>query len=737
MDIRVGDFKFTIDDSSGIMNLEKNGKTFLTGLEFFLNYDGENLDAQKCDFEGVTQEENVDGEGDYKLIRLDYTYKKNSISLFVKIYTKIPAFDIHLENDFNEPKFGEISGGIKAKELEFNSATCFNNEPRGPEFWLKTVKSHFSMPWLVLKPTFKHLFKAVPISILKGLNMFELSRRGMDWDSFAYPDFIQSDEDIPDHTHFFFTQKDGLYISAVASCGSGQKGKIKKENENFLISSIGCDKTGVYNKIPCGSFGVSENPYEAAEAAYQPINEEKDTQNYFEIFEYLGCCTWNSLYEKVSDESLRSLVDYLTSKDIPIKFAIIDDGWQRIDDSKQLLSFEPNEEFSDMKSTIDALKSMGVEYVGVWHALQGDWEGINPEADLPKDTLFYSSNGKIIPSPKGTDFYNKWYGLLSQYGIDFVKVDNQYDIVRHTLDKIPIYEASTNLLNSVYDAAEENLETVLNCMSMIPECIYNDVTNISRNSIDYIPYSKENAKYHIQFNIYNSLWVSNLTHPDYDMFQTHDPYAIPHAVSRVLSGGPVYLTDMIGETNVEVAKKLSFKDGKIPMPDKPALPTEDCLLKNPYENKVPLKAYTQVGDIGLVEAFNIYKGSSSETVTVRPDDARLSDGNYIVYGYFSKKYSMNELSVSLGELDCELFIISPIFDDFAVIGLLDIYNPPRGVIDVEVSEEKIKISVYQTGTYAFFCDFEPEKIEGAKKWDIEDSILKIEAEEEKITIHKP
>lgn len=736
MKINTQNYELKINETNGKLDIIKNEKPIITGIKFFINYSGTKLTPKNSTLEQINQDQASDAGGSYTITKIQYTNDENNISLDVKAYNDDPCLDFHIENDFQKPKFGEITGGIIADTFPLETAICYNNDSRGMEYWLKTVGSHFTIPWFILKPTLTHMFDAISITISKLQAMFSISRKSIDLDSFAYPDFVEDLPQIPNNTHYLITEIDDFYLGTIAKCGFGQKGYIAGEGKKFQISSIGADKTSKYNKIPCGTFAVSENPYDTTDAAYLPVNKEKDMKDFPEVFEYLGCCTWNSLYEEVSDESIRELVDSIVSQDIPLKFVIIDDGWQQIDDSKQLLSFEPNESFPDLKSTVKDLKSKGIEHVGIWHALQGDWEGVSPDGDIPEEMLYRSANGKLIPSPDGTDFYEKWYEYLSEQGIDFVKVDNQYDIARHTLDKKPIFEASTNLLNSVYEAADKNLETVLNCMSMVPECIYNDITNVSRTSIDYIPYTKFNAKYHLLYCIHNALWVSTITTPDYDMFQSHDPYAKPHALSKVLSGGPVYITDMIGRTDASLVRKLCFDDGKIPKPDQPARPTEDCLMKNSYENNVPLKAYTKTGEIGLVEAFNVGEDGDEEEVVVTPSDARLGENEYVIYGYFSEKRSKDKLSISLEELECELFIISPIEDGFASIGLVDVLNPPKGVQEIVREEDEIRISLYQSGEYAFYCEFTPSEIEGARNWEMEDSILRVDAEETEIIINK-
>lgn len=86
---------------------------------------------------------------------------------------------------------------------------------------------------------------------------------------------------------------------------------------------------------------------------------------------------------------------------------------------------------------------------------------------------------------------------------------------------------------------------------------------------------------------YNSLWMGQMIQPDWDMFQSDHVCAEYHAASRAISGGPVYLSDHLGEGshNFELIKKLAFFDGTVPRCIHYALPTRDSLFKNPLFDK--------------------------------------------------------------------------------------------------------------------------------------------------------
>lgn len=91
---------------------------------------------------------------------------------------------------------------------------------------------------------------------------------------------------------------------------------------------------------------------------------------------------------------------------------------------------------------------------------------------------------------------------------------------------------------------------------------------------------------------YNSVWMGNLIHPDWDMFQSDHPCADFHAASRAISGGPIYVSDSVGKHNFELLNKLVLPDGSILRCQHYALPTRDCLFQDPlHDGKTVLKIW--------------------------------------------------------------------------------------------------------------------------------------------------
>lgn len=91
---------------------------------------------------------------------------------------------------------------------------------------------------------------------------------------------------------------------------------------------------------------------------------------------------------------------------------------------------------------------------------------------------------------------------------------------------------------------------------------------------------------------YNSLWMGNVIQPDWDMFQSTHPCAEFHAASRALSGGPIYISDSVGNHNFDLLKALVLPDGSILRCQFYALPTRDCLFEDPlHDGKTVLKIW--------------------------------------------------------------------------------------------------------------------------------------------------
>lgn len=416
---------------------------------------------------------------------------------------------------------------------------------------------------------------------------------------------------------------------------------------------------------------------------------------------YLGWCTWNALgLLDLSEDRVLRIVSGLVEKQVPVRYVIIDDGWQ-VEEletveaggyrlvSRILSEIEPDpKKFKSFKTLIDSLKVIGINDVGIWHTINIHWGGITKELAEKTGVSVKPFIGKkgVLPSSEEDweKMYDKLYSYYEDAGFTFVKVDNQWVSEITNTDSFPAGESARIMQRVLQNSAQKHKLKILNCMSLTPGNLFNYwLSNVTRASIDYVPFWKTGAKLHNFFALYNSVLVSEISYPDYDMFMTYDPYALLHLVFRVLSGGPLYITDRdLEKTNVPLIRKAVLPNGEIVRPDEPAKPTLDILYKNPYSEKVLLKAFTKLREQVIVAAANVNRsgGVIRDVVSLKHVTYRPLTKKYVVYEVFSRDLRVledpvEEIVVELGELETEVYVFAPVIDDVAVVGLVDYVLP--------------------------------------------------------------
>ncbi|KAJ6691020.1 hypothetical protein OIU74_015660 [Salix koriyanagi] len=301
----------------------------------------------------------------------------------------------------------------------------------------------------------------------------------------------------------------------------------------------------------------------------------------------------------------------------------------------RLLKFQENYKFRDyvgLKSSaaMDANnRGMGafikdlreefstVDYVYVWHALCGYWGGVRPDVsglppsqlvkpklspglamtmeDLAVDKIVSSGVG-LVPPEMVDQMYEGIHSHLEKVGIDGVKVD-----VIHLLEMLcEDYGGRVDLAKAYYKALTASVRKhfkgngVIASMEHCNDFMFlgTEAISLGRVGDDFWctdPSGDPNGTFwlqgcHMVHCAYNSLWMGNFIHPDWDMFQSTHPCAEFHAASRAISGGPIYVSDSVGKHNFPLLKKLVLPDGSILRCICYALPTRDCLFKDPLHD---------------------------------------------------------------------------------------------------------------------------------------------------------
>ena len=439
-----------------------------------------------------------------------------------------------------------------------------------------------------------------------------------DW--WTRPAFCTSFKEIPDRTNLILTKTGDIYTSYLALPGTDFKTRfISSTNTRYLTAALSSYRSG-YSKI-AEDFVLSaedSDPYlcleklmrEAARRANILTREERA---YPEMFGQIGWCSWDAFYQDITEEKVIDKMREIQEKKIPFGWILLDDGWLDQKDFRlRKMSADPVKFPGSLRLAVDRIKDMtGAKKVGVWHAFSGYWSGVEEGSEFfefQKDHLMQTAQGKWLPIPDRTKayrFFADWYQYLSEQGIEFVKVDSQSTMLTHYKGNTAIGKAGIELHGALDRASADYMDgNLINCMGMgVENVLARPFSALSRNSDDFFPMRENGFEEHLLQNAYNSLYHTILYHGDWDMFWSSHPDASKHAVIRALSGGPIYVSDKIGESNPEILSKLCYSDGTILRAKNPAVPTKDCLFADPAKAGY-LKIKNECNGVYYLAIFN-------------------------------------------------------------------------------------------------------------------------------------
>lgn len=420
----------------------------------------------------------------------------------------------------------------------------------------------------------------------------------------------------------------------------------------------------------------------------------------------------------------------------------------------------------------------GLDDVYVWHALCGAWGGVRPYStqfdskvipvkvspgldgtmtDLAVVKIVEGGIGLVRPD-QAIDFYDAMHSYLAKSGIAGVKVD-----VIHTLEYVSEeYGGRVELAKAYYDGLTKSLSKNFNgtgLISSMQQC--NDFFFLGTKQISFgrvgddfwfqDPNGDPMGVYwlqgvHMIHCAYNSMWMGQIIHPDWDMFQSDHLCAKFHAGSRAICGGPVYVSDSVGGHDFDLIKKLVYPDGTIPKCQHFALPSRDCLFKNPlFDKKTILKIWNLNKFGGVVGAFNCqgagwdpkeqrirgysecYKPiSGSVHITdiewdQSIDTIRMGDAEeFAVYLDQSGELCLltpesHAMEITIQPSTFELLTFVPIKQlgsttKFAPIGLTDMFNSGGTLLELEYKDEnRVEIKVKGGGSFLAYSNESPKK----------------------------
>ncbi|KAF7562970.1 hypothetical protein G7046_g1137 [Stylonectria norvegica] len=305
-------------------------------------------------------------------------------------------------------------------------------------------------------------------------------------------------------------------------------------------------------------------------------------------YDGLGYCTWNALGQKLTAQKIFDAVDKLAENNINFASLIIDDNWQSIDykgpgqfqHGWKDFEAEPKAFPHGLKATISQIRNKHphIQHIAVWHALLGYWAGISPDGQIAKTyktvevaredserrNLPLGGKMTVVAKEDVSRFYDDFYRFLSNCGIDAVKTDAQFMI-----DTWVGASARRELITTYLDAwtistLRHFSAKAISCMSQIPQALFysqlptNRPAILVRNSDDFFPEIPASHPWHVWTNAHNSIFTKHLNVlPDWDMFQTVHDYSGFHAAARCVSGGPIYITDVPGQHDMDLIGQMT------------------------------------------------------------------------------------------------------------------------------------------------------------------------------------
>lgn len=543
-----------------------------------------------------------------------------------------------------------------------------------------------------------------------GLKNVMMSRQWGQW--WTMPCFSNKEDDWFNKTNLMVFEKRKKQICLLPLIGNDFVTYI---NKGYFDLSIGCNDMSRMK----GTFmitAIDDDPYAVIEKAYRKAKKEKYIDiPFFEerklpfMVDSLGWCSWNALYKKVNEADLLKKVEEFKKKKIPVRWILIDDGWEELHNGK-LVSFKADKEkFPDgLRKTIQRIKKYDKNLkVGIWLTFNAYWGGIDPDGPIAKKyknelTFIYERKRitSVIPSldpEKAEIFWDGYFSYLKNCGVDFVKVDNQSSYRGILKGNAPTASQTLKAQTALERSAKKYFNrgdsiNIINCMGMMTENVFSrKESSLSRNSDDFFPNKEGDFIKHVVQNGWNSIWHNLFYCADYDMWMTHHSSAKESSVLRAISGGPIYIADEIGSTKDEFIRPLSDVKGNILRFPKASIPTRDLFYADCFETHDPVKLFNRVDDKFALAVFNI--DDKSRKISVKIDDIPGMDKecSYMAYEYFKKKWYHfdidNDISLTLRRNETLALSIYPIMKNKVHYGDLDkffsVLTKPKNILKIQ------------------------------------------------------
>jgi hypothetical protein len=267
---------------------------------------------------------------------------------------------------------------------------------------------------------------------------------------------------------------------------------------------------------------------------------------------------------------------------------------------------------------------------------------------------------------------------------------------------------------------------LINCNWHQPPFLFNSGASIvGRCSADYSKGNLNKAKGHLYDSYAAIPWLGQIAWGDHDMFHSNDPFAgRMMAVSKALSGGPVYLSDPHDRLELGHIRPLCYADGRLLRPLAPAAPLPEDIFQpmsaaRLYRVMAPL-AHRSVA----VAVYNFHGDAKTDapeySTTLLPVDYTSAGGMIQPYSgdwqlpvegivvFDHDETSARSLGsghdVTLRGFGDRLLQLSPIENGWAVIGRTDKYLSAAAVESIDTTRDTLTLRLCEAGPFGIWLN---------------------------------
>ncbi len=536
--------------------------------------------------------------------------------------------------------------------------------------------------------------------------------------------------------------KGGNYLAVVPCANELAHTVIEGEGGVFKLRLANLGSARLEGDVPLFAWGVDANAYAASYKAWAKAFEGNDygrmrgQKEYHDIFKHLGWCSWESYHKNISEETILDTIRGIKTSGMPVKWVLLDDGH-----SARTGGVSPNEKFPNAYTKIrGAIDGDPVQWMGLWYSSLGvQRDGVKYPADFGEfsDYMIPQAGEGWGAVPKPTEeAMGKWWEYMFARGAeesDFLKVDfikDIHNLYAGVVNGKPIsdtyqYPSVTQLCVWYRKAMEEAIEErglgLMNCNgNNWPNLFFARYSSVTRCSEDYKKNNLKSAINHIYHSYHDVLWQGQVYWGDHDMFHSNDEFAGEiMAVTKAMSGAPVYLSDKPEDFEPTNILPLCYEDGRLPRPLAPAVVSSDSLFFEPGVGGL-YKAFAPLNDGSVaIHVMNLSDGEQRIRGNVKRSDYiqaggmiqpwagrwKMPEEGLVVYDVlagtgskFGGKHKV-ELNKPLAH---RLLQLSPIRDGWAFIGRTDKYLCAATGRVLSSTESEFRIELEETGPFAIY-----------------------------------